>query len=41
MGSGGVQRSSSHKSLDSHKRNILEAGGWSEEEIKKIEQNLE
>lgn len=39
-GAGGVQRSSSSKSLDPDKRAMLSRGGWSEEEIKKIEQNL-
>ena len=41
-GSGGTQRSSSRTlQLDSRKRAILEQGGWSEEEIKNIEKNLE
>lgn len=40
VGSGGVQRSSSHKSLDPDKRAALERGGWSEEEIKQIESRL-
>lgn len=41
VGSGGSQRSSSPKvSLDAHKRSILERGGWSEEEIKRIENKL-
>lgn len=39
-GAGGVQRSSSHKALDPEKRLMLQQGGWSEEEIKKIEQRL-
>ena len=38
---GNVQRSSSRKALDPHKRSVLEQGGWSEEEIKRIELNLE
>ena len=41
VGGGGTQRSSSVKSLDPHKRSLLEQGGWSEEEIKKIEQQLQ
>ena len=40
VGGGGVQRSSSGNILDPHKRLMLEQGGWSEEEIKKIEQRL-
>ena len=40
VGAGGAQRSSSIKSLDPDRRYMLERGGWSEEEIKKIEQNL-
>jgi len=40
VGAGGVQRSSSRKTLPSHYRQILERGGWSEEEIQKIEENL-
>lgn len=39
-GAGGVQRSSSGKSLDFNKRRALEDGGWSEEEIKRIESKL-
>lgn len=41
VGAQGIQRSSSKKSLDPERRTALERGGWSEEEIKKIEQNLE
>ena len=41
VGGGGVQRSSSIKTLEPRRRQILEAGGWSEEEIKKIEQSLQ
>lgn len=40
VGSGGAQRSSSRKSLDPDKRSMLLQGGWSEEEIKKMEENL-
>lgn len=40
VGAGGVSRSSSRKSLDPSKRALLEQGGWSEEEIKRIESNL-
>ena len=41
VGGGGAQRSSSKRyTLDPQKRQALENGGWSEEEIKKIEQNL-
>ena len=40
-GAGGSQRSSSGKSLDPAKRLMLAQGGWSEEEIKNIEKNLE
>lgn len=40
IGSGGTQRSSSHKSLDPSRRSRLEQGGWSEEEIQRIEKNL-
>ena len=40
VGSGGVQRSSSHKSLDPDKRAMLDRGGWSQEEIKRIEERL-
>ena len=39
-GTGGIQRSSSAKSLDLNKRRALEEGGWSEEEIKAIENKL-
>lgn len=39
-GSGGVQRSSSQKTLDPKARQQYEAGGWSEEEINEIEKNL-
>lgn len=40
VGSGGVQRSSSQKSLDPERRFMLSQGGWSEEEIQKIENRL-
>lgn len=41
VGSGGAQRSSSKiKTLDSDRRAMLMRGGWSEEDIKKIEQRL-
>ncbi len=40
VGSGGTQRSSSVKNLDSHKRLMLEQGGWSKEEIDRIEKGL-
>lgn len=40
-GGGGTQRSSSRNTLDPSKRAMLEQGGWSEEEIKRIEANLE
>ena len=41
MGGGGVQRSpSTRQSLDPQKRAMLEHGGWSEEEILKIEKKL-
>lgn len=40
VGVGGAQRSSSKKTLEPHKREELRRGGWSEEEILKIEQNL-
>ena len=41
VGSGGsAQRSSSQKTLDPEKRHMLLRGGWSEEEIKKIETRL-
>lgn len=40
MGGGGVQRSSSKKSLNPSQRLVFEQGGWSEEEIKQIEQSL-
>lgn len=39
-GSGGVQRSSSSKALDPAKRAMLERGGWSAEDIKRIEERL-
>lgn len=39
-GSSGIQRSSSVKSLSSEQKDSYRQGGWSEEEIKKIEQNL-
>ena len=41
MGGGGTQRSTpTRQSLDPVKRDILSRGGWSEEEILKIEKNL-
>ena len=40
VGGGGGQRSSSGKSLDPRYRDELSRGGWSEEEIKDIEKNL-
>ena len=40
LGAGGSQRSSSKKSLSDDYKNHLRNGGWSEEEIKKIENNL-
>lgn len=40
VGSGGIQRSSSGKTLDEDKRAMLIHGGWSKEEISKIEKNL-
>ena len=40
VGSGGSQQSSSAKRLDSSRREILVRGGWSEDEIKKIEAKL-
>lgn len=40
VGSGGVQRSPSKKSLDPDKREALRRGGWSEEEISSIESKL-
>ena len=40
VGSGGTQQSSSPKRLDADKRQLLLRGGWSEEEILKIEQKL-
>ena len=40
MGQGGQQRSSSTKSLTARDKAIYESGGWSEEEIRKIEQRL-
>ena len=39
-GAGGTQRSSSRATLPSRYREIYERGGWSEEEISKIEKNL-
>lgn len=39
-GSSGAQRSSSTRSLTPDQKQIYRSGGWSEEEIKKIEQNL-
>ena len=41
VGAGGTQRSSSVKTLIPHYREELSRGGWSEEEIKQIEKNLE
>lgn len=40
VGSGGTQRSSSAKTLDPDKRAMLERGGWSDEDISRIESNL-
>lgn len=40
VGGGGVQRSSSRKSLNPSFRQMYEQGGWSEEEIKRMEANL-
>lgn len=40
VGTRGVPRSSSQKSLDPDKRAMLVQGGWSEEEIKQIETRL-
>lgn len=40
VGSGGTQQSSSPKRLDPAKRVILERGGWSEDEIRRIEEKL-
>ena len=40
VGSGGTQRSSSIKTLDPHKRAMLEHGGFSKEDIYSIEKNL-
>ena len=39
-GRGGSQPGGSSKSLDSDRRAMLKQGGWSEEEIRKIEKNL-
>lgn len=39
-GAGGVQRSSTTKTLDPEKRHALLMGGWSEEDIKRIETKL-
>ena len=39
-GAGGTQRSSSRATLPSRYREIYERGGWSEEEISRIEKNL-
>lgn len=39
-GSGGVQKSSSRKTLEPRLRSELERGGWSEEEIARIESKL-
>ncbi len=40
VGTGGAQKSSSRKTLTSEQRRVYEDGGWSEEDIKKIEENL-
>ncbi len=40
VGSGGVQRSSSKKTLDPDKLAMLRQGGWSDEDIAKIESKL-
>jgi hypothetical protein len=40
IGTGGVQKSSSRKTLTPDQRQVYKDGGWSEEEIKQIEQNL-
>jgi hypothetical protein len=40
LGSGGGQRSSSSKILDGDAKEAYRRGGWSEEEIKTIEQNI-
>ena len=40
VGTGGVQKSSSRKTLSSDMRRAYEDGGWSKEEIDKIESNL-
>lgn len=40
VGAGGMQRSSSKKTLTAEQRRAYEAGGWSEEEIKTIENKL-
>lgn len=39
-GSGGVQRSSTSKTFDPARRAMFERGGWSEEEIRKMEEKL-
>jgi len=39
-GAGGIQRSSSQKSLTSEQKEVFRRGGWTEEEIKNIENNL-
>lgn len=41
MGGGGVQRSSSQKSLPDHLKQYYRDGGWSEEEITEIEKNYQ
>ena len=41
VGAGGTQRSSSLKTLPAQKRQALEQGGWSEEEIREIESSIE
>ena len=41
VGSGGTQRSSSKKSLESWQKDEYRRGGWSEEEIAELEKNLE
>lgn len=40
VGSGGANRSSSHKALDPERRAMLAQGGWSEEDIRRIEKQL-
>lgn len=40
VGTGGVQKSSLRKTLTSEQRRVYEDGGWSKEDIKKIEENL-